>query len=148
MVGVHCAHLIVIIVSPQLNRVSSPTIQRLDLATSWKPSRGKQRLKKKMYSVCHVNSQCYSRGIYSILKDKRTGSRVLFGTSFLHIERHTRMFFLHLVNFFHILASRSLVGVASLYLLDEIVSHSYELCDYRGQYGQVLPTTVIPLSFL
>ena len=33
-------------------------------------------------------------GYYSILKDKRTGSRVLFGTSFLHIERHTRMFFL------------------------------------------------------
>jgi len=52
--------------------------------------------KEKMNSVCQVNSQCYSGGIYSILKDKRTGSRVLFGTSFLHIERHTRM---HLVNF-------------------------------------------------
>ena len=51
MVGVHCAHLIVIIVSPQLNRVSPPTIQRFDLAMSWKPSTGKQHLKKNVFSM-------------------------------------------------------------------------------------------------
>ena len=94
MVGVHCAHLIVIIVSPQLNRVSPPTIQRFDLAMSWKPSRGKQHLKKKCIQCVRLILSAIVEGYYSILKDKRTGSRVLFGTSFLHIERHTRMFFL------------------------------------------------------